>query len=514
MVGEFGTVTVLGTATVKLAEDATINETVGTILDEDGKKVVSEKAKEDAAKELETATKLVNEFVALVDTVEEVSVLVTDGDERQNVSDKFIPANNAIQQLSGENKTNLMDRLNAANDIVIATSFINSLQESTEDLSDEDKIFKANIKLTSTEGSVSALVDGEIKTALLELVEAEETKILAAEEDREADKEAARAVQSLIDALPLAEDVTVEHEAQIVAARDAFEGLTEVQQGLVTLTKLDAAELSLDNVKAQKVVNLINSIRKNNTAGKYKTAIQTAQTAYDNLTENQKAFVTNYEKLVSETADFERVKAEATKVTAESIGVLVDGDNLVERVTALLDAGYTVRILSSQNVILNNGLIVQPEIGEPAKTSEVSIQVKGSDGTKFEQLVILTVEPKDGNNGELEANQAAVDAAIPDTLEFITGKEANTLSPVIDLPEGENGVSIAWESSNPNHVNATNGVVKRPEGLTKSVTVTLKAIISKGEGATKATVTQEYTITVPWDKILGRGYSEVIVIKK
>ncbi len=57
--------------------------------------------------------------------------------------------------------------------------------------------------------------------------------------------EAVTAVVEKIDALPAAEEVTAENQAQIVEARDAFEELTPSQQKLVDTAKLDAAEDAL-----------------------------------------------------------------------------------------------------------------------------------------------------------------------------------------------------------------------------------------------------------------------------
>lgn len=64
------------------------------------------------------------------------------------------------------------------------------------------------------------------------LLKAEEQ--LAALKKEKADKEAADAVIAQIDALPTAENVTLEHQEAVDAARDAYSKLTDDQKKLVS----------------------------------------------------------------------------------------------------------------------------------------------------------------------------------------------------------------------------------------------------------------------------------------
>ncbi|WP_391207630.1 hypothetical protein [Psychrobacillus sp. L4] len=271
-------------------------------------------------------------------------------------------------------------------------------------------------KLTTVQ---KAMVDNTVITRLKEAEKAFKAGVV--------NEQAAKVVINLIESLPAAVDVTVEDEEQIKEARTSYEGLTDVQKAMVDITSLITAEKALeeakistavkDKAKAQEVIILIEGIQKSNTAIKYKQALEAAKTAYESLTETQQALVTNFEKLKNELADFAAVETEASKLTAEAIGVLVEGDNLVKRAKALLEDGYTVTILTSQAGMLNGKLIVQPKAGEKANIGTVEFQVKSANGTKIERSVVLTVEPKDDSNKlAVEAVKSLI-AALPKAKE-------------------------------------------------------------------------------------------------
>ena len=114
---------------------------------------------------------------------------------------------------------------------------------------------------------------------------------LEAAEQALADINAAAAVDALIDAL-----TSPYVRADVEAARDAYDNLTEAQQLLVTgLLDLEAAEAGLiDQAIAQAVELLINTL----TTPYDSDAVQTARDAYDALTPAQQALVTNYQALL------------------------------------------------------------------------------------------------------------------------------------------------------------------------------------------------------------------------
>lgn len=90
------------------------------------------------------------------------------------------------------------------------------------------------------------------------LLKAEER--LAALKKEKADKEAADAVIAQIDALPTAENVTLEHQEAVDAARDAYSKLTDDQKKLVskeTTDKLENAEKKIAQLLEEQAADLV-----------------------------------------------------------------------------------------------------------------------------------------------------------------------------------------------------------------------------------------------------------------
>ena len=133
---------------------------------------------------------------------------------------------------------------------------------------------------------------------------------LTAAETRLADLKAAKAVDDQIDAIG---EVTLESEEAIDAARNAYDALTEARQAEVkNYEKLLAAEARLAVLKpAKPVEKLIDAIGEVTLGSK--DAITDARNAYDALTEAQQAEVKNYEKLLAAEAAYARLLAEQSK---------------------------------------------------------------------------------------------------------------------------------------------------------------------------------------------------------
>ena len=111
-----------------------------------------------------------------------------------------------------------------------------------------------------------------------------------------ADQDATDAVIAKIDAIG---EVTLESEGAIDAARAAYEALTEAQQAEVkNYDKLTAAEARLTDLKAAKAVDdMIDAIGE--VTLESEDAIAAAQAAFDALTPEQQAQVSNADKLQS-----------------------------------------------------------------------------------------------------------------------------------------------------------------------------------------------------------------------
>ena len=151
------------------------------------------------------------------------------------------------------------------------------------------------VTLASEEAIVAA------RTAYEALTEAQQAEVknydkLTAAEARLADLKAAKAVDDMIDAIG---EVTLESEETIAAARAAYEALTEAQQAEVkSYDKLTAAEARLADLKAAKAVDdMIDAIGE--VTLESENAIDAAQAAFDALTPEQQAQVSNADKLQS-----------------------------------------------------------------------------------------------------------------------------------------------------------------------------------------------------------------------
>ena len=165
------------------------------------------------------------------------------------------------------------------------------------------------VTLASEEAIVAARAAYE---ALTEAQQAQVTNYdkLTAAEARLTDLKAAKAVDDMIDAIG---EVTLESEGAIDAARAAYEALTEAQQAEVkSYDKLTAAEARLADLKAAKPVDdMIDAIGE--VTLESEGAIAAARAAYEALTEAQQAEVKNYDKLTAAEAAYARLLAEQSK---------------------------------------------------------------------------------------------------------------------------------------------------------------------------------------------------------
>lgn len=216
------------------------------------------------------------------------------------------------------------------------------------------------------------------------------------------DQTVAKLFMAMLYVVPPASKVKESDEKVIKVVRATYEKLTKNQKKLVDITRLVDAENALialkaakeDKLIAAKVVALIDQIKKDSSASEYKNAISVAQAEYSKLTNNQKALVTNSDKLIKEVADLKAAEAEAAKITPSTIGELVEGDILLDKISALIGEDYSVALTSTPEGMVVDGRIVQPEIGEEAKSGTVVMLLTRADGTKVEHSVELTVKAK------------------------------------------------------------------------------------------------------------------------
>ena len=163
------------------------------------------------------------------------------------------------------------------------------------------------------------------------LLKAEEQ--LAALKKEKADKEAADAVIAQIDALPTAENVALEHQEAVDAARDAYSKLTDDQKKLVskeTTDKLESAEKKiaqlLEEQAADLVLEEINALpSKDNLTLDDEVALAGAEAHYNALSDAQKEYLTgkaaeSVAKLGELRTQLEKLKKDAAdKAAADAV---------------------------------------------------------------------------------------------------------------------------------------------------------------------------------------------------
>ena len=144
----------------------------------------------------------------------------------------------------------------------------------------------------------------------------------------ENDIAAAEAVTEMINALPAAEDITADDVADVMAARAAYNALTDDQKALVadeTVQKLTDAEDALaDQMDVQAVKDMINALpAAEDVTVNDKNAIEAARAAYDALDDAQKAQIDD--EAVQKLADDEDAlaKAEADKAAADAVSEMI-----------------------------------------------------------------------------------------------------------------------------------------------------------------------------------------------
>ena len=163
------------------------------------------------------------------------------------------------------------------------------------------------------------------------LLKAEEQ--LATLKKEKADKEAAEAVIAQIDALPTAENVTLEHQEAVDAARDAYSKLTDDQKKLIskeTTDKLESAEKKIAQLLEEKAADLvleeINALpSKDNLTLDDEVALAGAEAHYNALSDAQKEYLTgkaaeSVAKLGELRTQLEKLKKDAAdKAAADAV---------------------------------------------------------------------------------------------------------------------------------------------------------------------------------------------------
>lgn len=235
------------------------------------------------------------------------------------------------------------------------------------------------------------------------------------------------AVSAVIDAIDAIGDVTVEKEAQIVAARAAYEGLDVRQQKLVTnYTVLVAAEEALETAKENEglitaVENEIDKIGTVDTSTACARRIQRAREAYDSLAPELQPSVSNYAVLTAAEARYaELVAAEGDAAAAAPVIAIIDAIGTVtlesgDKIAAAEEA-YAALTESQQALVANyqtlldareayDALVAQSAADQQAAQVVIDLIAAIGDVTLESGDAILAAEAA---YGELTAAQQAL----------------------------------------------------------------------------------------------------------
>ena len=209
-----------------------------------------------------------------------------------------------LEDRSSESLTKLnavIDRLNVLKEEAADQKAVDEVNEKLNALpAAEDILFADETEVTEARNAYESLED--IKEGLKDRVSAEALAKLTAAEDRlDALQEGVDHVAELIEALPAVDDLTVADADQVQEARDAYDALNNDQKQQLTesglLSDLLVAENQIgwrqkDAEAAKKVTDRINSLPAvKDLRLSDKTAVEAARYAYDNLSDEQKQYV-------------------------------------------------------------------------------------------------------------------------------------------------------------------------------------------------------------------------------
>ena len=238
----------------------------------------------DSIKENTDYTDIANTLKTAIDTAKAVA----DNEEAEQDAVDTATTDITNAKAAAEAAKKDIDDTKAANAVI---DEINNLPEAdaitTADKDDIESARKAYDELTDDQ---KAKVPADVLTTLTDA----ETALAAAEQKEADDTAAAQSVTDLINALPAAENVTTEDEEAIEAARAAYDALTDDQKAKVdsdVLQKLTDAEDALAAAEVEEAINALPAAE--DVTVDDEEAIEAAREAYDALTDDQKAYVSD-----------------------------------------------------------------------------------------------------------------------------------------------------------------------------------------------------------------------------
>ncbi len=216
--------------------------------------------------------------------------------------------------------------------------------------------------------------------------------------------------------------VTVDSGNVVTAARAAYDVLTEAQKAEVSnYAVLTAAEKAMDGkVQAEAVDALIDAIDLTD-----KATVEEARTAYDALTEEQKALVTKLEKLLNAEADLEVmesiVKLEMTGPdTAEfdPVTYTISAKEMKNLANFVMTVEYSAQLKLTAVEAVGDWVVEYHAMD--GKVNIGGLHLTGASGDA--DLLKLTFEPVESGEAEIRVTKADLTAFTSDN-ELFVGKD-------------------------------------------------------------------------------------------
>ncbi|ARF14895.1 pectate lyase-like adhesive domain-containing protein [Sporosarcina ureae] len=457
-------------------------------------------------KALQAAEAAVSAFEAKVSTAELAEELVTDRDKREEVAASFTPAANKIQEVKGEQKQALLDRLDAANDVVIAAGSVSSLQAATADLT-EDTLADAKSQLTKTQNLLNHVAEGTVKDALQALVTAESDKIDALQADLD---EAAKIAQAIADAeaaiADLPETITLADKQDVADARALVEAALALDENaaIANLDTLVAAEEAIEQLEADEEAAA--------QLAAAKTAAEEAITdlpTVEELTLDDEAAVEAARELVSAFTDLGGTDTDVEnlatlEVLEDQLDVLKAEAELDAAVSAAQEAVDALTLASATNVDSQEKVDAATALVKPAKDAIAAVTALNAeaDVTALNNAVATAIENIAKAEAVLTAKALVVTAqeTLLDT-DFTAAQEAVTALPnsdaktlenakLIELQETRTAILAAVKSEG-NNVELFKALQAAPfEGALSENIAGYKADLAKLEGGQPASLTE------------------------
>jgi alpha-tubulin suppressor-like RCC1 family protein/predicted transcriptional regulator len=254
-------------------------------------------------------------------------------------------------------------------------------------------------------------------------------------------KEPFELVINLIDALPTLANIALEDEQQVEAARTAYDALTVEQQALVTNYQalLDAEsrlallnQQAIDQAAANEVIALIDAFPElNGLTLEDEDQVEAARTAYDSLTPDQQALVTNYQELIDAEAKIALLKQQVIdQAAADEVIALIDAFPELNALTLedetqveAARTAYDALTLDQKSLVTNYQALVDAE----ARLALLSQQVIDQAASQavialinaLPEVEALTLE----DEAQVVAARAAFDALTPSQQSLVTNLE-------------------------------------------------------------------------------------------